>query len=213
MAAVGLRKLLYAMLKTDIADADTAYGDVKIFGKAIESTFNPSLAEAELYADDVLDESASEFSKGDLTLGVSDDDDSVFAEVLGKKVKEITVGQKKLTEVVSTGDDTPPWVGVAQIVPKMVNGIKKYKAEVLVKVKFKPYQQSAKTKGSTLEFTTPSVSGVVALAENGTYKRHATCSTEDEALSYIAHVFGSTLDKIKELYSTPDTEDGGEAAE
>lgn len=209
MAAIGLRKLLYAMLKTDIADADTTYGDVKIFGKAIESSFSPSLAEAELYADDGLDESATEFSKGDLTLGVSDDDDSVFAEVLGKKLKEITVGQTKLTEVVSTGDDTPPWVGVAQIVPKMVNGGKKYKAEVLLKVKFKPYQQSAKTKGSTLEFTTPSVSGVVALAENGTYKRHATCSTEDEALAYIAHVFGTTVDKIKALYAKPDA-DGDE---
>lgn len=212
MAAVGLRKLLYAILKTDTVDADTTYGDVKIFGKAIESSFNPSLAEAELYADDALAESVTEFSKGDLTLGVSDDDDTVFAEILGKTVKEVKVGEKTFNEVISKGDDTPPWVGVAQIVPKMVNGVKKYKAEVLLKVKFKPYQQSVKTKGSTLEFTTPSVSGVVALAENGVYKRHATCSTEDEALSYIAHVFGSDLTKIKELYSTPDTEDGGEAA-
>lgn len=206
MAAVGLRKLLYAILKTDTADADTTYGDVKIFGKAIESSFNPSLAEAELYADDVLSESAAEFSKGDLTLGVSDDDDTVFAEVLGKKIKEVKIGEITVKEVISAGNDAPPWVGIAQIVPKMVNGVKKYKAEILLKVKFKPYQQTAKTKGSSLEFTTPSVTGVVTLTEGGNYKRHATCATEDEALAYIAHVFGSTAEKIKALYATADKE-------
>ena len=206
MAAIGLRKLLYAKILTEPAEADVTYSDVKIFGKAIESSFSPSLAEAELYADDMLAESVNEFSKGDLTLGVSDDDDSVFAEVLGKKVEAIKIGEQTVNEVTSAGGDTPPWVGVAQIVPKMVNGVKKYKAEVLVKVKFKPYQQSAKTKGSTLEFTTPSVTGVVALAENGKYKRHATCLTEDEALTYIAHVFGSKLENIKALYETSETE-------
>lgn len=202
MAAIGLRKLLYAKLKTDSAGADTTYEDVKIFGKAIESSFSPSLAEAELYADDALAESVTEFSKGDLTLGVSDDDDAVFAEVLGKQTRSVTIGEKTLNEIISTGNDIPPWVGVAQIVPKMVNGVKKYKAEILLKVKFKPYQQSAKTKGNTLEFTTPSVSGTVALAENGIYQKYATCSDEDEALSYIASVFGSTLEKIKALYTT-----------
>ena len=202
MASVGLRKLLYAPIKEDTADSGTKYNDVTIFGKAIESSFNPNLAEAELYADDALDESATEFTKGDLTLGVSDDDDAVFAEVLGKNVGTVKIGEKNITEVISSGADTPPWVGVAQIVPKMVNNKKKFKAEVLLKVKFKPYQQTAKTKGASLEFTTPSVSGVVALNEQNQYKKHATCDSEDDALSYIAHVFGSSLDKIKELYQT-----------
>lgn len=202
MASVGLRKLLYAPIKTDTADSGTKYNDVKIFGKAIESSFNPNLAEAELYADDILDESATGFTKGDLTLGVSDDDDTVFAEVLGKKIETVKIGETNITEIVSSGDDSPPWVGVAQIVPKLVSRKRKYKAEVLLKVKFKPYQQTAKTKGSSLEFTTPSVSGVVALNEQNRYKRHATCDSEDDALSYIAHVFGSTLEKIKALYQT-----------
>ena len=62
-------------------------------------------------------------------------------------------------------NDVPIFVGFGHIVPKMVNGAKKYKVEFFPKMKFKPFIADAKTKGDSLEFTTPSVEATIF--ENG----------------------------------------------
>lgn len=41
------------------------------------------LLEATLYSDDVLKEQVSIFKNGTLTVGIDDDDDTIFAELLG----------------------------------------------------------------------------------------------------------------------------------
>ena len=86
MAGIGLKSFKYAKLNSDGA----TYGTVKTLAGAIECKVTLDLSEASLYADDALKEQVSLFKSGTLTAGIDDDDDTIFAELLGKTVDEET---------------------------------------------------------------------------------------------------------------------------
>ena len=155
MAGIGLKRFKYAKLNDD----GKTYGQVKTLSGAIECKVTLDLAEASLYSDDALKEQVSMFKSGTLTAGIDEDDDAIFAELLGKTVDEET------GIVTSKVSDEPIYVGFGHIVPKLVNGKRKYKVEFFPKMKFKPFIADAKTKGDNLEFTTPSVEATIF--ENG----------------------------------------------
>ncbi len=78
-----------------------------------------------------LKEQVSMFKSGTLTAGIDEDDDAIFAELLGKTVDEET------GIVTSNVSDEPIYVGFGHIVPKLVNGKRKYKVEFFPKMKFR----------------------------------------------------------------------------
>ena len=158
MAGIGLKRFKYAKLNDD----GKTYGTVKTLAGAIECKVTLDLAEATLYSDDALKEQVSMFKSGTLTAGIDEDDDTIFAELLGKTTAEDT------GIVTSNVNDEPIFVGFGHIVPKMVSGAKKYKVEFFPKMKFKPFIVDAKTKGDNLEFTTPSVEATIF--ENGSQR-------------------------------------------
>ena len=179
MASIGLKNFKYAKLNED----GKTYGEIKTLAGAIECKVTLDLSEASLYADDTLKEQVSLFKSGTLTAGIDDDDDSVFAELLGKTVDEET------GVVTSNSEDTPIYVGFGHIVSKIVNGEKKYKVEFFPKVKFKPFIPDSKTKGDSLEFTTPSVEAIIFENDNGDWEKHSVCSTESEANTLLESFF------------------------
>ena len=179
MASIGLKNFKYAKLNED----GKTYGEVKTLAGAIESKVTLDLSEASLYANDTLKEQVSLFKSGTLTAGIDDDDDSVFAELLGKTVDEQT------GVVTSNTEDLPIYVGFGHIVSKIVNGEKKYKVEFFPKVKFKPFIPDSKTKGDSLEFTTPSVEATIFENDNGDWEKHSVCDTESEANTLLESFF------------------------
>ena len=179
MASIGLKSFKYAKLNED----GKTYGEIKTLAGAIESKVTLDLSEASLYANDTLKEQVSLFKSGTLTAGIDDDDDSVFAELLGKTVDEQT------GVVTSNTEDLPIYVGFGHIVSKIVNGEKKYKVEFFPKVKFKPFIPDSKTKGDSLEFTTPSVEATIFENDNGDWEKHSVCSTESEANTLLESFF------------------------
>ena len=179
MAGIGLKNFKYAKLNED----GKTYGEIKTLAGAIESKVTLDLSEASLYANDTLKEQVSLFKSGTLTAGIDDDDDSVFAELLGKTVDEQT------GVVTSNTEDTPIYVGFGHIVSKIVNGEKKYKVEFFPKVKFKPFIPDSKTKGDSLEFTTPSVEATIFENDNGDWEKHSVCDTESEANTLLESFF------------------------
>ena len=179
MASIGLKSFKYAKLNED----GKTYGEIKTLAGAIESKVTLDLSEASLYANDTLKEQVSLFKSGTLTAGIDDDDDSVFAELLGKTVDEQT------GVVTSNTEDTPIYVGFGHIVSKIVNGEKKYKVEFFPKVKFKPFIPDSKTKGDSLEFTTPSVEATIFENDNGDWEKHSVCDTESEANTLLESFF------------------------
>lgn len=183
MASIGLTNIWFGFL-TEAADGTPSYADGQKLGKAVSANVSITNNSATLYGDDALAESDTSFANGTITLGVTDDDDTIFAPLLGHK---ITAG-----EVVKASTDAAPYVGVGRILTKMVNGAYKYKVNFLYKVKFSEPSNDETTKGETVEFSTPSVEGMVsALSDNkGTWGISKTFTDKDDAISYLKGLLG-----------------------
>lgn len=172
MARIGLDNFLYSLL-----DENEKVTVPKSFGKAIDCKVGLDLNSAELYADNALAESDYSFKKGTITITIDDDDDTVFAEILGHEISEGVM--------VRNESDMPPYVTVGRILTKVKNGVRKYKVEILDKVKFKDSMPDENTLGENLEFSTPSIEGEVAKLANGNWSRTKTFDSHSAALTYL----------------------------
>lgn len=189
MANIGLTNIWFSKL-TENAGVATYEGATNL-GKAVSCSVSITNNEAKLYGDDSLAESDTSFASGTITLGVTDDDDTVFAPLLGHT---ITNG-----EVVKTSNDTAPYVGIGRIVTKMVNGVYKYKVEFLPKVKFSEPSRDENTKGESIEFTTPSIEGLISSLDdtNGTWNRTKTFNTKSDALTWLKNLLAAAGAKYR----------------
>lgn len=183
MAKIGLNSLFYSKL-TEAADGTPTYDGAKSFGKAVSANVSISNNSATLYADDSLAESDTSFQSGTVTLGVDDDREATFADVLGHEIT--TEG-----EVTRNANDIAPWVGLGRVLVKMVANVRIYKAEILYKVKFSEPSQENNTKGESVEFSTPEIEGQIAALANGNWSNAQTFTTKAEAVEYIQSVFAA----------------------
>lgn len=179
MANIGLTNIWYSEL-TEGSDGTATYAGATQLGKAVSCSTSITNNEAKLYGDDALAESDTSFASGTITLGVTDDDDTVFAELLGHTVDSDGA-------VVKTASDAAPYVGLGRIVTKMVNGAYKYKVEFLYKVKFSEPSKDETTKGESIEFATPSIEGIITTLGDteGTWNKSKTFDTKSDALTYL----------------------------
>lgn len=186
MAGKGLKKAKYNQIDVQTKKYKTLTDSkVPLLEKIIESKFAPEYNNAELYADDVLAESDYSFKKGALSIVVADDKDDVCAELLGNDVSEEN-------EVTSNVNDTAPEFGFGHVVPKIVNGEKKYKVEFFPRIKFTKITTDRKTQGKSTEFATTNIEATVSpLSEAvnglkvGDWEKHKTFTTESEAETYL----------------------------
>lgn len=186
MANIGLTNIWFSEL-TEGIDGTPSYAGAKNLGKAVSCAVDITNNEATLYGDDALAESDTSFASGTITLGVTDDDDTIFAPLLGHTIDSEG-------EVVKTSTDVAPYVGIGRIVTKMVNGAYKYKVEFLYKVKFGEPSKDENTKGESIEFSTPSIEGVVAALGdiNGTWSKAKTFTTKSDALTYLKNLMAAS---------------------
>lgn len=175
MAKIGLNNFKYSVLD----ETAETYSGAKSLGKAIDCKVAIENYTAELYADDSLAESDYTFKKGTVTLTIDEDDDTVFAELLGHTVD--TEGGA----MVRKDTDVAPYVGLGRILTKVVKGEYKYKVEFLPKVKFSEPAQEEQTKGDSIEFKTPTIEGTVTKLADGTWSKSKTFATKDEAIEYL----------------------------
>ena len=184
MANIGLSNIWWANL-TEAQDGTASYDGAKTLGKAVSASVSVSNNDAKLYGDDAIAESDTSFSNGTVTFGVTDDDDSIFAPLLGHTITD--------GEVVKKSTDNAPYVGVGRIVMKIVDNVYKYKAEILTKVKFSEPSKDETTKGESVEFSTPSIEGIVQTLADGTWNRGKTFLSKADALTYIQNFLGSSV--------------------
>lgn len=177
MALIGLNNFWYSKL-TEAQDGTPTYDGAKSIGKAVSCSVSITNNSAMLYADDALAESDTSFQSGTVTLGVDDNREATFADLLGHSI----TGEG---EVTYNSTDSAPWVAVARILVKMVNNVRLYKAMILYKVKFAEPSEDENTQGETLEFSTPSIEGTIAQLANGDWKTAQTFSSKAEALAFI----------------------------
>lgn len=177
MARIGLSNIWFSTL-TEATDGTATYEGASNLGKAVSAQISLNTNSAKLYGDDALAESDSSFSSGTITLGVTEDDDTVFAPLLGHTIDAQGEVEYNIT-------DTAPYVGCGRIVTKMVDGEYKYKVEFLKKVKFKDSGSDETTKGESIEFGTPSVEGDIMALKDGSWKQTKTFTTLSDAVIYL----------------------------
>lgn len=179
MARIGLTNLWYSHL-TEGSDGTPTYDGATQLGKAVSCSVEITNNSATLYADDTLAESDTSFASGTMTLGVADDDETIFADLLGHTISGTGVVTKASTDVA-------PYVGVGRVITKMVNGAYRYKAEFIYKVKFSEPSADDETKGENIDFSTPEIEGTIsALGDaNGTWGTAQTFTTKSDALTWL----------------------------
>lgn len=190
MAKIGLTNIWWAKL-TEAEDGTPTYNGAKTFGKAVSCKVSVTNNDATLYAEDALAESDKSFNSASVTLGVADDDDTIFAPILGHTVKDASLGHtvndasEGNGEMVRNANDVAPYIGLGRVITKMVNGALKYKGEFLYKVKFSEPSQEDQTKGEKVDFKTPEIEGSAASLANGNWSAAQTFDTKEDAVTWV----------------------------
>lgn len=182
MAKIGLTNIWWGEL-TESSDGTPSYEGAKSFGKAVSCKVSITNNDATLFAEDALAESDKSFNSASVTLGVSDDDDTIFAPILGHTVNNGKEGNGG--EMVRNANDVAPYIGLGRVITKMVNGALKYKGEFLYKVKFSEPSQEEQTKGEKVDFKTPEIEGSAASLANGNWSAAQTFDTKEAAVGWV----------------------------
>lgn len=180
MAYVGLRKPIIAKMKED-----GKYEEPFKFGKAIGITVTPSYSEGSLNADDMQAEYDKEFNYADVTFNTSTIPIEAHDSMFGHKV-----GTEAEKTVDFNSNDQANYVGAAWISVEKVDGKRTFVGNFLDKVKFSEPSEEYTTKGDSIEYKTPNVSGRAVALENGDWKHTKACATENEAMEWINTKFG-----------------------
>lgn len=158
MAYFGLSKPWFAKL-----GAEGTYTDGFQCGKAISTTITPSVSEGNLYADNMQVEYVSEFKSASVTVGTDRLPKEAATVIFGHTVDEN--GQISYNSA-----DAANYVGYGFTVMEVVDGKKQYRACILPRVKFNEGEDSYQTKGDSIAFATPSISGTALPMEDGEWK-------------------------------------------
>lgn len=192
MAKIGMRYPVYRTMtiNTDASGNETvSFGQKKVLGAAISSNVSVNYTEAELYGDDGLVISVKEFASGTVTITTDDIEEDAEAELLGAEVDESGDG-----DIESGGDDVAPYVQLAYIAVRMKrNGTKQYRGIRYNKVQFSIPSEDYQTKGQSITFGTPTLSGTLALDSSRKWRRMSKwVNTEKEAQDWVDEKMSET---------------------
>jgi phi13 family phage major tail protein len=184
MAKIGLNNFRYSVATVNETTGAITYGTPKKPAKAISFSFEPSVADAVLYADDGVAESDFRVTGGSVTMGIDREDLETQCDMLGHEYSE--------GEVIDNVDDVAPYVGVGRITKLMVDGAIKYRGTVLALVKFNEPSESDQTQGENVEFNTTELSGSMVVPEDGNWRHRKIFDSKAEAITYIEGLLTGT---------------------
>lgn len=181
MAYVGLRKPIIAKILES-----GEYDEPFACGKAIGLDVNPNYAEGSLNADDKQAEYDKEFTYAEVTLNTSTLPIAAHEKMFGHTVDTAKKNVK------FNVDDQANYVGMAWVSVEKVDGVRNFIGNFLKKAKFTEPSESYSTKGDSIEYKTPSISGRALGLDDGSWKETEVCSSEADALKWINTMFGVT---------------------
>lgn len=204
MAYVGLAKPTVA--KLDESSGIPKYTDGFTCGKAMALDISPQYAEGSLFADNKKSEYDKEFKYADVTLGTDTLPIQAHTVMFGHTVaKEGESG----TSIKNRTTDSSNYVGLGIYMDEKVDGLKKYVAMWIYKVKFAEGQESFKTKGDNIEYQTPSIAGQAIGIDDNLWKETMIYDTEKEARDWIDEMAGIKKDQTQESGGESGNESGG----
>ena len=142
-----------------------------------------------------LDESSGTPKYADVTLGTDTLPIQAHTVMFGHTVaKEGESG----TSIKNRTTDSSNYVGLGIYMDEKVDGLKKYVAMWIYKVKFAEGQESFKTKGDNIEYQTPSIAGQAIGIDDNLWKETMIYDTEKEARDWIDEMAGIKKDQTQE---------------
>lgn len=184
MAKVGLRYPVFAPIQSEQEGTMPVYGKGVVIGHAISADISFTKSESKLYADDRVVEADNTITGGSITLGVDDVSDAVQVAMLG--VREET---EEGTKVYIDGGTAAPYGGFGYIRVQRLNGVTKYISYWVYKVMFGKSDETANTKGESLEWQTPTLSaemmGVNIGGNDVDFRKHASFETFEAAKAWV----------------------------
>ena len=203
MANRGLSSFLYGKLTEGVTNT---YEAPKKLTGAIEFRITPNKNTAQIASDNVTKWKTNQFKDANIVLTGDENDDTIFAPILGKTVTEVTKywdpetkefvtasGENTETvtikEVVANTSDIASYVGFARVVKKQTDDGVKFKAIFYPKVLFEEPESNEKTEGEQLEFVPPTVNGVAMPISIGKWEHTATFDKEEQAVAWLKERF------------------------
>lgn len=147
MATIGLRDVHIAILTKDDSTEATYETPERLSG-AISANVNPNPSTATLFADDGPYDSAATMGEIELELNMADLTPQQQAKLLGHTVTDGIL--------VKRAADAPPWVAVGF---RSLRSDGSYRYTWLLKGKFSIASQENQTRGDSIEWKTPTISG------------------------------------------------------
>lgn len=161
---------LFAKCKSnEIEDSKNVSETPKKIGKFIDITIKPNYKEASLYADDEIAEQIREFDSADVTLGVDEIELDTFTEMFGHTLQSVKDSEDE--KIITEKGDTPANFGAhGHIYAISKNNVTTFVACMLHRVKFEQPEEKVATKGESITFNTPSITGKAYKDEDGCWR-------------------------------------------
>lgn len=217
MAIKGLSIPVFGKYQYNPDSKRVSYVGGMINPHAIEYTLTPESADGSaLYGDNrIIENDNPTFNTGTLSLGVDDLTQETSKYLLGIKTYQQTYGSGKTVEVAVYDDDQKAVaLGVGLIELHQLDDVDHYRAVIMKRVIFNLPENTATTKGESVEWQTKTIEGTVsrseAITENEKYPwmTDAWFESEANALEWLEYNLGvGTMGKLN-VQSAAGTEEG-----
>lgn len=191
MAKIGLRTSIFAPITSEPVNDMPVYSTA-VHGHERLTTMSLSWQknDAKLYADDVVAEADNSVTGAELEMGMDDLSEEFEISALG-------VNKDSSGEYLEDTDDlgTPGGYGYIQV--SVYKGVRKYIANWFYKVLFGKSDEESTTKGESIEYSTPTITGTVMgvnvdATGKAKFRRRKEFSTYSEALAFLNQLAGIT---------------------
>lgn len=191
MAFVGLMYALFAPIEKEIAYQPIQYksGAAVVVGKMIgaDVTFNRDTNK--LYSNDAECESDNSITGGTLTLNLDDVSEETEVVILGTVKASDTLNEKQIDVYQEVGDASP-YGGFGYVRVRRKEGVISYQANWLHKTQLGISTENAATKGQSITWQTPSLTGPIMAVKNSDDKKihfrdKARFDNEEDAIAWI----------------------------
>ncbi len=185
MAFVGLLYAVAAPIQTEADGQAITYGKGQVIGGMMTAEISYTRNSNPLYADDRVMEEDNSITGGTIKMGVDDVNDDARVMMLGD-VKEGDAGE----EVYHETGESAPYVGTGYIRVRRKDNKTNYITYWVHKAIFGIGTESAKTKGQSIEWQTPTLEGSIMGVKNNAalqtrFRERRTFTKESEARAWL----------------------------
>ena len=156
MAFAGMKHVVAAPIKTEVAGQAVTYDTGVEIGAAISATVTINRNTEGLYANDALKESDNSITGGTIDLNIDDISDDAAEKILGVKK---TAGESQTPTVFHETGEAAPYVGLGYYRVRRLNGVESYRAYWYHKTQLSMANETANTKAGSITWQTPTLNG------------------------------------------------------